>query len=111
MAAESSMPSGLSATGATAAVSAAQQQHENSSSMCNQSRIKVETAVAVSAAQQHMHTFRRKLLNCEGAIRQVIADATTGVAPLNIVFHCKSGKNRSPVGLAAALVVAAVVQF
>ena len=77
--------------------------------MCNQSRIKVETAVAVSAAQQHMHTFRRKLLNCEGVIRQVIDEATSGAAPINIVFHCRSGKNRSPVGLAAALVVAAVV--
>ena len=56
-----------------------------------------------------MHTFRRKLLNCEGATRQVIAEATSDAAPINIVFHCVSGKNRSPVGLAAALVVAAFV--
>ena len=55
------------------------------------------------------HTFRRHLLECEGRIREVIIDACRGGAPQNIVFHCKSGKNRSPVGLAAALVVAAVV--
>ena len=56
-----------------------------------------------------IHTFRRQLLQCEGPIRKVIDDAKRGEAPLNIVFHCRSGRNRSPVGLAAALVVAAVV--
>ena len=55
------------------------------------------------------NTFRRELLNLEGLIQEVLLAAELGEAPLNIVFHCVSGKNRSPVGLAAAFAVALVV--